>query len=99
VVTLCRNCHISIEREAKKLNTTTKYEAFQIVKTRLTSPKFVTIFEMDVEPSQALEVLVKLGLVETTPNKITPTTLGIQSGIIKPTEGGFLIRKEPLKHD
>lgn len=92
VVTLCRNCHIAVKREAERCD---NIEAFKIVKARLTNPKFVTIFELGVEPEQVIKVLVELNFIEIGPNKITPTPLGIDIGIIKPVEGGFLVRKEP----
>jgi len=91
VATLCRDCHIAIELENEKLGSPlSKYQAYYNVLKRLRSPKFVTIYELDIDPEQVIKILQEKGFVDC---QITPTSLGIKSGIIKPTDGGFLVRK------
>lgn len=59
---------------------------------KLDKPKIVTVCELDLEPDEVIVLLAKLGLIECRPTSITPTQLGLDSGIIVPSDGGFGVR-------
>ena len=54
---------------------------------RLADPKFVTL---DSIGKETLRVCCALGLIECTAQRITPTELGITSGIVQLAENGTI---------